>query len=181
MKYATITLIGFLLASCQSITKSSQPDQKPFKYANQVASLADAFLTDTLMNALSIGIYYKGDEFIRHYGELDPGQNNIPSDKTIYDIGSVTKTFVGTLVANALQESRLSIDDDIRSYLDGEYSNLQFKNEAIKIKHLITHTGRLPRYLPESTIDEFQVIDASLPIRMSQIKQNYSKSQFLKI
>jgi len=55
---------------------------------------------------------------------------------------------------------------------------LQFKNEAIKIWHLITHTGRLPRYLPESTIDEFQVIDASLPIRMSQIEHNYSKSQF---
>jgi len=107
MKYATITLIGFLLASCQSITKSSQRDQKSFKYANQVASLADAFLTDTLMNALSIGIYYKGDEFIRHYGELDPGQNNIPSDKTIYDIGSVTKTFYNRVDSRSMMTSGL--------------------------------------------------------------------------
>jgi len=144
-----------------------------------VDRLAESFLKDTLMKSLSIGVYYKGDALIRHFGELDEGKDNKPTNKTIYDIGSVTKTFVGTLMAKAELAGKLSIEDDIRDYLDGEYPNLQFHNQAVKIKHLITHTSGLPQFLPLSVLEEFSEPDVGLADRISKKLNNYSKRQFL--
>jgi len=101
-------------------------------------------LKDSLINSLSIGIYINNVTYNFHYGELTKGKGDTPTNETIYEIASVTKTFTGTLAAKAVLEGKLSLEDDIRKYLPQPYSNLQFKGEPIKIKHLLTHTSGLP-------------------------------------
>ena len=179
MKYITTISLILLILGCNTNKKSINSIEKEYKHESIIDSLATAFLNDTLMNSLSIGIYHNGEEFIKHYGELDPSQNNKPTNQTIYDIASLTKTFVGTLIKQAEIEGKLSIENDIRDYLKGDYPNLEYENQPIKVRHLITHTSRLPRYLPTSILDEFSIIDASLPIRMSKIEMAYSKNLFL--
>lgn len=182
MKYVNILSLFFLIYSCSDTKKSKQIEQqKQFKYEAQIDELANTFLLDSVMNSLSIGVSHKGEEFIKHYGELDPGMNNKPTNKTIYDIASVTKTFVGTLIAEAELEGKLSIEDDIRKYLDGDYSNLQYENEPIKVKHLITHSSGLPQWLPLRISDEFNKKNTELDLstRVSNIEKKYSKKEFL--
>ena len=101
-------------------------------------------IRDTLINALSIGVYINGVSFTEHYGELDKGKGNKPTDNTIYEIASVTKTFTGTLVAIAVLEGKLNLEEDIRKYLPKSYNNLEYNGNPIKIRHLITHTSGLP-------------------------------------
>lgn len=175
-----IIIISLFVISVLKVNAQTDNNQSKIEQILEVPAdeLAKAFLKDSLMKSLSIAVHYKGETFIRHFGELDEGKNNKPTNKTIYDIGSVTKTFIGTLMAKAELEGKLSIEDDIRKYLDDKYPNLQYQNQAIKIKHLITHTSRLPRFLPLSIIDEFQDTGADLPNRISQIESNYSKQQF---
>jgi len=38
------------------------------------------------------------------------------------------------------------LDDDIRIYLNEPFPNLEFQNEPIKIRHLITHTSGFPNF-----------------------------------
>jgi len=78
---------------------------------------ADSLLLDSKINAVSIGVYKDGKKYTSHYGELDKGKGNTPSDNTIYEIASVSKTFTGVLVANAVLEGKLALEDDIRKYL----------------------------------------------------------------
>ncbi len=180
MTLLRIVIICLVLISVENVEAQTENNKSEIEQILEapVDRLAEAFLQDTLFKSLSIGVYYKGEEFIQHYGELEEGKNNKPSNKTIYDIGSVSKTFVGTLMAKAEIEGKLSVEDDIRDYLDGEYPNLQYEDQPIKIKHLITHSSRLPRFLPLSIIDEFNDVSAGLVDRISMIERGYSKQQF---
>lgn len=140
---------------------------------------ADTLLMDSLLTAVSIGIYKDGKTYIQHYGELDEGKGNAPTDNTLYEIASVSKTMTGTLVAQAVQDGKLKLDDDIRIFLEGDYPNLAYHNQPITIQHLITHTSRLPYFLPERLQALFVNMDETLPFRMTEIQKTYSKAEFL--
>ncbi len=97
---------------------------------------------------LSIGLIKSGETLTYGYGEVKVNSGMIPDKETIMEIGSITKTFAGLLVAQAVQDGKLSLQDDIRKYLPGNYSNLVFNNVPITVQHLLTHTSGLPR-LPD--------------------------------
>ena len=176
-----ILIIGLFLISTLNIDAQSEKNESKIDLLLQesVDKMAKSFLKDSLMKSLSIGVYYKGEEFIRHYGELDQGKKNPPTNQTLYDIGSVTKTFVGTLMAKAELEGKLSLDDDIRKYLDGDYPNLEYDKQAIKIRDLLTHTSGLPKFLPLSIMEEFDEMNEDLADRISKISNAYPKQAFL--
>src|SRR4051812_19229799 len=54
--------------------------------------------------ALSIGMFHKGVEYSRHFGTIGPETNQPPSIHSIYEIGSVTKTFISLLLAKAIKD-----------------------------------------------------------------------------
>ncbi|MCW1963850.1 serine hydrolase domain-containing protein [Chryseobacterium viscerum] len=97
---------------------------------------------------LSIGITIKGKDYYYNYGELEYGKQVLPNNKTIYEIGSITKTFTGILTAQAILDKKIRTDDDIRKYLPEKYPNLQYNNHPIKIIHLANHTSRITRIFP---------------------------------
>ena len=141
---------------------------------------AQRLLNDPKINAVSVGVYKSGQAYTAHYGELDPGKGNTPTNTTIYEIASVSKSFTGTLVAQAVLDKKLALEDDIRKYLKGNYSNLEYQNNPIRIKHLITHTAGFPRFLPTSINALFSNIDETLPFRIYNIEKKYNRKAFLK-
>jgi len=93
--------------------------------------------------AVSGAIYIKGKTRQFHYGKLSNGK--IPDSSTIFEIGSITKTYTGLLLSQAVYDHKVSLDGDVRSYLDGKYPNLVLSNNRpITFRHLITHTSGLP-------------------------------------
>lgn len=139
---------------------------------------ANALLLDSTINALSIGLYKEGKIYINHYGELDKGKGNKPTNETIYEIASVSKTFAGTLVAQAELEGKLNLEDNIQKYLKEDYPNLQYQGNPIRIKHLISHTSRLPKFLPLIINKILENPTDSLPFHIHQAEINYSKEKF---
>lgn len=172
-------LFFILIIGCNSKSREKKQSVSEVIPVDLITKNSNVLLQDTLISALSIAVYYKGEEIIKHYGELDKGQKNQPTNETIYEIASVTKTFVGTIIAQAEIEGRLSIEDDIRKYMGGPYENLEFETNPIRIKHLLTHTSELPRFLPESINNLFNNIDDELPFRIVEIEKAYSKKKFL--
>jgi CubicO group peptidase (beta-lactamase class C family) len=91
-----------------------------------IDSAANRMIKKPLIHSTSIAIVYLGKEFIGHYGELEKGKNNCPDNETIYEIGSLSKTFAGTLAAKAVIEKKLNIDDEVQKYLPENYPNLKY-------------------------------------------------------
>jgi CubicO group peptidase (beta-lactamase class C family) len=60
------------------------------------------------------------------------GNHKIPTQNTKYEIGSVTKVFTGILLANAVKEGKINLQDDIRKYLKDSYPNLESENQSVR-------------------------------------------------
>jgi len=86
------------------------------------------------------------------YGSTSLARGGLPTRRTRYAIASITKTFTATLLAQAVVEGRLRLDDDICRHLSGEYPNLAFAGQPIRLSHLITHLSGLPRTFPDSAV-----------------------------
>ena len=71
----------------------------------------------------------------------------LPSD-TLFEIGSITKTFTALALAQEIQRGNLSLDDPIQGLMP---AGLQLPKEArpITLKHLTTHTSGFPS-LPDN-------------------------------
>lgn len=103
-------------------------------------------LSDSEMTALSVTFVTEDVVSTYHFGEFTDGSK--PSDDTIYDVGSITKTHVGLLLAQAVSDGLVGLDTPISQYLDTINNDaLTFQNTEITVRHLATHTSGLPAEL----------------------------------
>jgi CubicO group peptidase (beta-lactamase class C family) len=119
----------------------------------EVDSLVKAYLSKPENASLSIGILKNGKTVFYHYGETRKGTGNLPSNASIYEIGSISKSFTGILLAKAIEEQKVKADDDIRKYLPESCKNLSYKNTPVTLVQLANHTAGIPR-LPENLTDQ---------------------------
>jgi len=146
-----------------------------------IDDVAATLIEQPLLHSASIAVVYRGQEFIRHRGDMEAGKPGPPTDATLYEIGSLSKTLAGTLMANAVLERRLGLDDDIRMYLQGDYPNLQYKGEPIRIRHLLSHTGGLPNMLPDranTVLADFT--NQRTPQALNALYAGYGKADFFR-
>ncbi|QPB83410.1 serine hydrolase [Pseudoalteromonas rubra] len=101
------------------------------------------FIDGNVGQVVSISIVDSENTHQYHLGTLSNG--DMPNNQTIYEIGSLTKTYTGLVVAKAILEGKVELDKDIRHYLKGrKYKNLELSNQYITLRHLLTHTSGLP-------------------------------------
>lgn len=139
-------LSGLAIISLLACTQNQTVEKETIHAA--VEHLANSFLEDDRIHSVSIALYNDGEASTFHFGEQTPNKNNPPTDATLYELASVTKTFTGTMVAKAVLDGKISLDDDIRDYLPERYPNFQYDGAKITIKDLITHTGGFPNFPP---------------------------------
>jgi CubicO group peptidase (beta-lactamase class C family) len=134
------------LTACSTSAKSAAPAERS-RVDQIVDGLARPFSASMPAGGLSIGILTAGEIHTFHYGDVD-GLGNPPTDSTLYTVGSITKTFTTTLLAQAVIAGRVRLTDDIRDHLDGDYPNLAYDSQPIRLVHLANHRSGLPAHLP---------------------------------
>jgi len=93
---------------------------------------------------VAIGIIDKNGA--RYYNFGTKTLNGAPVDEhTIYEIGSISKVFTGILLAQAVQDGKLKLDDPIKKYLPAEVQVPTRNETEITLGHLSDHTSGLPR------------------------------------
>jgi|GEM_PF-67775 len=115
---------------------------------SKLDSLVNKILTpyiQTKGNAgLSAAVYYKGREHFYNYGSTSLDKQVLPNSHSLYDIGSITKTFTSSLLVIAAKQGKVSISAPITNYLPDSLTG----NPALKkitLKQLANHTSGLPR------------------------------------
>jgi CubicO group peptidase (beta-lactamase class C family) len=120
--------------------------------------LIDSVLKNYMMSSehcgISIGISQNGKDYFYNYGEVKIDSKTITTKKTVYEIGALSSTFCGLLLAQAIIENKIKVEDDIRNYLPGEYPALEFHKFPIQVKQLINHTSGLPAVPEDLTSQE---------------------------
>ncbi|MCV9385559.1 serine hydrolase domain-containing protein [Reichenbachiella ulvae] len=162
----------FTLLSCEN--KVAKTD-----YVRDVlTSELDSLLSNDDINAVSIGVFYNGETYEFHQGELTKGLNDKPTEETIYEIASLTKTFTGTLLAQAIVDQKINLDDDIRIVLKDDFPNLEFENSPITFRHLVTHRSGIPNMLPNKP-GIFKNPDRNqLPYVINELQKDFTRDAF---
>jgi len=171
---AIITGLTLVLAACKPAATAPAHDLPA-----AMSRSATALLRSKFLHATSIAVVYRGKEFILHQGELETGKANPPNDKTLYEIGSVSKTFAGLLLANAVLDGKAALDDPIQKYLAAAYPNLQSQGQPVRLRHLITHTSNMPGMLPlrvNTVLKDFAA--HATPAKLNAAYANYGQQQF---
>lgn len=111
----------------------------------EVDSIAGPYIYKINTIGLSIGILKAGKMYFYGYGETAKGNKTIPGSGTIFEIGSISKTFTATLLAIAVGEGKVSLNDRVNQYLPDSIPILQYNNRAITLRDLSNHTSAIPR------------------------------------
>ncbi|GAA4035884.1 serine hydrolase domain-containing protein [Hymenobacter glaciei] len=146
-----------------------------------VQRLGNAFMQQPARVGLSIGITQNGRAYFYHFGTTEKGKSQVATQNTPYEIGSISKTFTSLLLAHAVLEKRVSLNDDIRKYLPGAYPNLAFQGKPITLKHLANTTSRLPNNLPKNLLEGLlqHASTDSVPLLAVKRMRGYTKQNFL--
>ncbi|HSC37381.1 MAG TPA: serine hydrolase domain-containing protein, partial [Chitinophagaceae bacterium] len=139
----TATLAAAAQEAPAKKTAASNPLSTPTD--KKVDEIARAYLLRPNTAGLSIGILKDGKTYFYGYGETARGNNSLPGPETIFEIGSITKTFTATLLATAVQEGKLRLDDPVNKYLPDSIPVLQYNNRVVTITDLSNHTSAIPR------------------------------------
>ena len=68
-----------------------------------------------------------------------------PDGRTLFEIGSVSKTFTATLLADMIQRGEITLDAPIADLLPVNVWVPSKDDAAVRLRHLTTHTSGLPR------------------------------------
>lgn len=100
----------------------------------------------------------------------DPGPGRPPLDgNSVFEIGSITKVFTGTMLAQMTLEGRVSLDDPVAKYLPPTVKVPERSGIRITLGHLSTQNSGLPR-MPSN----FQPRDGKNPYADYSQEQMYS-------
>lgn len=143
-----------------------------------IDDLAGKLIRKGPIRALSVGVIQNGKTIILHYGDLGNGVK--PNDESSYELASITKTFTGMILAQAVQDKKLNLDDDIRKYMIGNFPNLEYEGSPITFRHLATHMAGLPYTFPDKP-ELFRNPDYDkLPFILDSLEKGYTKDDFFR-
>lgn len=114
------------------------------KIDKQVDSVIVPYLDNANAVGLSIGILKDGKIHTYGYGTTQKKEGKLPDANTIFEIGSITKTFTASILAWYVNKGKISLTDPITKYLpDSLAANPEL--QKISILNLSNHTSGLSR------------------------------------
>jgi serine-type D-Ala-D-Ala carboxypeptidase/endopeptidase len=144
MKKIGIIIVFFVLyVNCSAQVLNDNPLKTQLDSA--VDRSAKLYLSKTGRVGISIGVIYHQHQYRYNYGQTAPQSGELARPNSIYEIGSITKTFTGLLVAHAIGEGKMKLDEDIRKYLPGTFPTLHYPaGEPVRVGYLLSHTAMFP-------------------------------------
>ncbi|MCM0042665.1 MAG: beta-lactamase family protein [Algoriphagus sp.] len=119
------------------------------------------------------------------YGYADKAAKVPFTASTIMNIASISKTFTGVCIMKAVEEGKVSLDEDINNYLPFKVINPNSPSEKITLRHLATHTSSITDR--QAVYESAYYYGGSIPEPLGEFLKsyfikdgkNYAKENFL--
>ena len=106
-----------------------------------LCELAVSILKTEPIPGAAFAVYYQGQTHLASLGVTSVDHPLPVTPDTLFQVGSITKTFTATAILRLVEMGRLDLDIPIRTYLP----SLRLADESVArrvtIRHLLTHTG----------------------------------------
>lgn len=143
---ACLALPAFAADAPKAAAPASAPD--PALMDRTFERLGTQFIKDGRTDGLSIVVVKDGKARFYNFGSTTRTKAQPPTERSVYEIGSISKVFASLVLAHAVLEGKIGLQDDIRRYLPRDYPNLTWEGTPVRIVHLVNTTSALPDNLP---------------------------------
>lgn len=130
-----------------------------------VAALVRPYIDRGQARGIVVGLVEPdGRHRVLTFGEAGEGARPLAAD-SVFEIGSITKTFTGTVLADMVRRGEVRLDDPVRRHLPGEVRVPAFNGREITLLDLATHMSGLPRlptdYVPPDPDNPYATFGAA--------------------
>lgn len=157
MKVRSSSLLATIFfALCATIAVSHTADDPQDRIQGAVDMAIRPVIAKYSIPGMSVGITVRGKSHVFNYGVVSTETHQPVTRDTLFELGSVAKTFTATLASWAQVSGNLSLSDTTGKYLrslqDSKFGNISLLN-------LGTHTpGGLPLQVPDNIQNNDQLI-----------------------
>jgi D-alanyl-D-alanine-carboxypeptidase/D-alanyl-D-alanine-endopeptidase len=114
-----------------------------------------ALVENKTLQAVSLGVIQPSGAVTAHAGVLSASNPVPPDDRTLYEIGSISKVFTALLLADSVVRGEVTLDTPIARLLPADVALPDNAGERITLLMLATHTSGLPRIPSELSAINF--------------------------
>ena len=115
---------------------------------------------------MAVAVLWQGKTFHYSFGQADVAAQRAVTPDTVFELGSISKTYAGVIGAMALERGDIKLTDPVAKHWPALTSP---QWQQLNMQHLATYTaGGLPLFMPDSVID-----DASLLAYYQQWQPQY--------
>ena len=129
-------LTGAALAVAGALTGGASPAETELQRA------ADRLIATSDIPAVITLVELDGEQTVVAAGEAEIGRREARPDDRFW-VGSITKSFVATVVMQLVAEHRLRLDDRVGTLLPGRLR----EGRRIRLRNLLNHTSGIPNYM----------------------------------
>jgi len=90
---------------------------------------------------VSIGIWHKGREYTAGFGVTSVEQPLPVTADTLFQTGSISKTYTGTLMMMLVEQGKVDLDAPVRTYIKDFRVKDEDVSRKVTVRHLLTHMG----------------------------------------
>jgi CubicO group peptidase (beta-lactamase class C family) len=118
-----------------------------------VDKIVQPFRKDKPYLGLVVGVTGPDGHHVYGYGKVKlGGKSQPPGPDTLFEIGSITKVFTGTLLADQATAGVVRLDDPAQKHLPADWKVPRRDDRDITLLHLATHSSSLPAVPPILTL-----------------------------
>ncbi|ELB2865032.1 beta-lactamase, partial [Vibrio alginolyticus] len=146
---AILSLTSFVTFAKTELTVSSQ-------LKSVVDECAKGLINEYDIPGLAVAVTIDGKRYFYNYGLADVSKGSLVTNDTIFELGSISKTFAATLTGYAQEKGKLNMDDKVKDYIP-ELENSALGNT--KLVNVATYTaGGLPLQFPSEVTNDAEMM-----------------------
>lgn len=157
MKKISLSEFGFFTAACLALSAPAQAVENEAALKRAVDEAILPVMKENNLPGVAVAVTSGGKNYFFNYGVASKESGKKVTENTIFEIGSISKTFAGTLGAYAQASGSLSLADNASKYWP-ELAGSSF--DKISLIDLATYTaGGLPLQFPDSAATQKTILD----------------------
>ncbi|PAY19630.1 hypothetical protein CKO51_10230 [Rhodopirellula sp. SM50] len=137
-------ICGLLLVVTADRLVAAPPDLDDPATQQRIRALVQPYLDSEQVVGLSLGLIAGDSSATFHFGKTSH-RGEKPTDQTVYEIGSVSKVFTGILLADAVVQAKVKLNQDAADLLPAGARMPDSNGKKISLLDLSIHRSGLPR------------------------------------